>query len=127
MPRIIDPPEAKALSKYATAIAHKASGERLVISGQLGTTPDGKVMDGLEAQMTQAFTNVFAVLKAAGFDKRHLVKLTTFTTMPVQVDIFRKVRDRMLDGQLVATTYLVVAGLAAPQFLVEIEGEAVKE
>jgi enamine deaminase RidA (YjgF/YER057c/UK114 family) len=127
MARVISPPEAKALSKYAPAVAHAAGGERLVISGQLGIKPDGTVLEGLEAQMVQAFENLFTVLKAGGFEKRHLVKVMTFVTVPGEVDLFRRVRDRMLEGHLAATTYLVVAGLAAPQFLVEIEGEAVKD
>jgi hypothetical protein len=36
-------------------------------------------------------------------------------------------RDRKLGGHLCAATYLEVAGLASPQFLVEIEAEAVCE
>ncbi|HEX8164610.1 MAG TPA: RidA family protein [Beijerinckiaceae bacterium] len=37
------------------------------------------------------------------------------------------VRDRQFAGHAPASTYLEIAGLASPRFLVEIEGEAVKE
>ena len=70
---------------------------------------------------------LFGVLRAAGFEKRHLVKVTIFVTERGSVGVFRDVRDRMLDGHLCACTYLEIAGLAAPQLLVEIEGEAVKD
>ena len=44
-----------------------------------------------------------------------------------QVAAYRQVRDKMLNGHLCANTYLEIEGLAAPEFLVEIEGEAVRE
>lgn len=125
--RIIKPADSvKPASKYAQGVVHGA-GQRLVISGQLGLKPDGTIEHGLEQQMERAWNNVFAVLRAAGFEKRHLVKATAFVTQPGQVGVYRAVRDRMLDGHECAMTYLHVAGLAAPEFLVEIEAEAVKD
>ena len=56
-----------------------------------------------------------------------LVKMTTYVTVPGSVATFRRVRDRRFAGHAPASTYLEVAGLASPRFLVEIEGEAVKE
>jgi enamine deaminase RidA (YjgF/YER057c/UK114 family) len=43
------------------------------------------------------------------------------------VAVFRAVRDRKLLGHAPAATCLEVAGLARPEWLVEIEAEAVKE
>ena len=77
-----------------------------------------------EAQLEQAFSNVFAVLRAAGMDKQHLVKLTVLLTRADEVGSYRTVRDRLLDGHIVASTLMVVAGLASPDFLVEIEAVA---
>jgi len=118
---------AKPTSKYAQGVLHGAGGQRLVISGQVGVRPDGSIEQGLEAQMERAWGNLFGVLKAAGFEKRHLVKITIFVTQPGVVAISRSVRDRMLDGHVCSSTYLQVAGLASPDYLVEIEAEAVKE
>ena len=117
----------KPASRYVQGVQHKLSGERLVVSGQLGMKPDGTLEEGMERQMERAWMNVFGVLKAAGFDKTHLVKVTVFVTESGQTALYRQVRDRMLDGHMCANTYLQIAGLAAPQFLVEIEAEAVKE
>jgi 2-iminobutanoate/2-iminopropanoate deaminase len=58
-------------SNYAQAVLHSANAQRLVISGQVGLTPDGKLLEGMEAQLRQCWANLFAVMKAAGFDKRH--------------------------------------------------------
>lgn len=117
----------KPASNYAQAVIHAAGAERIVIAGQLGVQPDGTVMDGLEAQMEQAWLNVFGILEAGGFEKKHLVKATIFVTLPGQVAVYRAVRDRMLEGHLCANTYVEISALAAPQFLVEIEAEAVRE
>ncbi len=118
---------AKPASRYAQGVLHQAAGQRLVISGQVGVKPDGSVEQGLEAQIERAWSNLFGVLDAAGFDKRHLVRITIFATVPDAVAASRTIRDRMLDGHVCASTYLQVAGLASPDLLVEIEAEAIKE
>lgn len=117
----------KPASSYAQAVLHKASGERLVISGQLGLKADGTLEQGLEAQMIQAWRNIFAIMESEGFPKTSLLRANIYVTQPGQVAVYRAVRDRMLEGHLCANTYLEIAGLAAPEFLVEIEAEAVRE
>jgi enamine deaminase RidA (YjgF/YER057c/UK114 family) len=57
--------------------------------------------------------------------KRDLVKITAFVTRDGATARYREIRDRMLEGHAPAATYLVVAGLASPEMLVEIEAEAV--
>lgn len=126
--QLINPDDiAKPASNYAQGVVHEAGAQRLVISGQVGVRPDGSTEQGLEAQTERAWSNLVGVLSAAGFERRHLVKVTIFVTLPGAVDVSRKVRDRVLDGHVCASTYLQVAGLARPDLLVEIEAEAVKE
>jgi 2-iminobutanoate/2-iminopropanoate deaminase len=117
----------KPASKYSQGIVVSTARERLIISGQVGLRPDGRVEPSTRAQMERTWTNLFAVLEAAGFEKRHLVKMTIFVTEPGQTALFREIRDRMMEGHLCAATYLQVAGLASPEFKFEIEAEAVKE
>jgi 2-iminobutanoate/2-iminopropanoate deaminase len=117
----------KPASNYAQGVVHRTGGERVVVSGQLGLKPDGTLESGIKAQMERAWLNVFGVLAEAGFTKRDLVRCTVYVTEPGQVAVYREVRDRMLEGHTCANTYLQIAGLAAPAFLVEIEAEAVKE
>ena len=113
-------------SNYAQAVVHAAAAERMVIAGQLGLRPDGSLEDGLEAQMERAWKNIFALLEAGGFTREHLVRATIYVTVPGQVAIYRQVRDRMLAGHLCANTYIEISALASPEFLVEIEAEAVR-
>jgi enamine deaminase RidA (YjgF/YER057c/UK114 family) len=117
----------KPASNYVQGVVHGATAERIVISGQLGLRPDGTLEVGLEAQMERAWSNLFAVMTAGGFDREHLIRATIYVTMTGQVAVYRKIRDRMLAGHLCANTYLEISALAAPEFLVEIEAEAVKE
>ena len=117
----------KPASDYVQCVIHSANAERIVISGQVGVRPDGTIVEGLEAQTEQVFQNIFAVLENTGFKREHLVKIVAYCTEPGTVAVFRDVRDRVLEGHLCASTYLEISGLAAPQFMIEIEGEAVKE
>ena len=117
----------KPASSYVQGVVHKSTAERLVISGQVGAAPDGRIEKGTRAQMERAWTNLLGVLKAAGMERRNLVKITVFMTEPGQVGLYREMRDKHLAGHLCAATYLQVAGLATPDYLVEIEAEAVKE
>lgn len=117
----------KPASNYAQCVLHAANAERLVISGQVGVAPGGTVAQGLEAQTEQTFKNLLAVLDGAGFKREHLVKIVAYVTVPGQVAVFREIRERMLGDHLCASTYLEISGLASPDLLVEVEGEAVKD
>jgi 2-iminobutanoate/2-iminopropanoate deaminase len=128
MAHIINPPDiAQPASKYAQAVVHGANARRIVVSGQIGVKPDGTLEVGLEAQLRRAWTNIFACLAAGGFAKTDLIRTTIYVTQKSQVAVSRRVRDEMLAGHLCASTYLEIAGLAAPEYLAEIEAEAVRE
>lgn len=96
----------------------------LHLSGQVGVAPDGTLAEGAEAQHAQVWRNVLALLEAAGMGPRNLVKITAYVTSAEQVATFRQVRDRLLGGAEPASTLLVVAALANPDWLVEIEAVA---
>lgn len=115
----------KPASAYDQAVMHSGNARRLVISGQVGVTADGTLQEGLEAQLRQCWANLFAVMKAAGFEKRHLVKSVIYVTKPGQIAVSRRIRDEAMAGHTSASTYLEIAGLATPELLCEIEGEAV--
>jgi 2-iminobutanoate/2-iminopropanoate deaminase len=117
----------KPASNYAQAVLHGANAQRLVISGQVGITADGKLLEGMDAQLRQCWANLFAVMKAAGFEKKHLVKTVIYVTQPGQVALSRRIRDEALEGLLTASTFIQCAGLASPDLLCEIEGEAVMD
>ena len=112
-------------SKYSQGVIVPASGRRLIISGQIGMTKDGKVVAGMEAQLRLTWANLLEVLKAGGMAPSDLVKVTTFVTDRNAVGLVRQIRDENMQGHRPASTFLVVAGLAMPELLCEIEAEAV--
>lgn len=117
----------KPASNYSQAVEVPAGGRRLIISGQVGANADGVVADSYEAQAEQAWQNILAILADAGMTAANLVKIIVYDVAPGNVAAYRAIRDRMLDGHAPASTYVVVAGLASPAFLTEIEAEAVAE
>jgi 2-iminobutanoate/2-iminopropanoate deaminase len=125
MPKYHRPPTiAPPFSRYSHGVETEGNVRWLHISGQVGVTPDGKLADGAEAQIEQAWRNVLNVLDAAGMGPRDLVKVTTFLINRADLATARAVRDRMLQGAEPASTLLFVVGLASPDWLVEIEAIA---
>ncbi|HRK25606.1 MAG TPA: RidA family protein [Beijerinckiaceae bacterium] len=128
MPRFFNPKTtARPSSKFSHGVVHSARARRLVISGQVGVLADGTILPDLEGQMQAAWDNLIATLEEAGMGITDLIKITAFVTVPGAVNVFRKVRDQRLMGHCPASTYLEVSGLARPDFMFEIEGEAVVE
>lgn len=113
-------------SKYSQGAIVPTTGKRLIIAGQVGIAPDGTLEQGFEAQSRRAWSNLFAVLAAAGMKKTNLIKITVFVTLPDVTSIYRTIRDEVMEGHMPPMTYIVCAGLAAPGMLVEIEGEAMQ-
>ena len=119
-PKTVAPP----FSRYSHGVEAPDNARWLHVSGQVGVTPEGNVLGGAEAQIEQAWRNVLSVLEAAGMGPRDLVKVTTFLIDRADLPIARAVRDRMLQGAEPASTLLFVAGLASPEWQVEIEAIA---
>ncbi len=67
------------INKYSAAIR---SGDLLFVSGQVGSRDDGTAEPDFTRQVNQAFTNLAAVLKAAGCSFNDVVDVTTFHTDP---------------------------------------------
>jgi 2-iminobutanoate/2-iminopropanoate deaminase len=114
-------------AQYSHGVAHSARARRLLISGQVGVRPDGTIAKSLEEQMEVAWDNLIEVLREGGMAVTDLVKVVTFATAPGSVALARRIRQKKLGQHAPASTYLEVAGLASPEFLFEVEGEAVSE
>lgn len=128
MPKFMNPDTvAKPTSNYSQAVEVSANARRLIISGQVGVKPDGTIVKGLEAQTEQVFDNIIAVLKAADMDLSNLVKIVTYCTVQGQMPAIRAARSRKLGTQAPASTMLFISALANPEYLIEVEAEAVKE
>ena len=80
MAAIITSPNAPAaLGPYSHAVL---AGDTLYTSGQIGLIPETGVLagDAIEAQATQGFSNLKAVLAAADMTFQNVVKTTVFLT-----------------------------------------------
>jgi enamine deaminase RidA (YjgF/YER057c/UK114 family) len=110
--------------RYAHAARVEGAARRLVISGQVGIAPDGTVLEGGPAQMEQALANLKAILAAEGMGFGDVVKMTVFLTDAALIPAWRTARGAAMEGHVSASTLLIVAGLADPRFVVEVEAEA---
>jgi len=95
--------------------------DTLYIAGQLGRDADLNVIEGAEAQFTQAFENVSKVLQAAGAGFDDVVDMLTFHVDMRDLPLFMNVKDRYFSGRVPAWTGIGVAALAMPGLLVEIK------
>ncbi len=105
-----------------------AEGKRLLfIAGQTAVDADGNVVGKGDAavQAEQVLKNMKAVLDEAGGSFADLVKITTYITDPRYRDDINPARLKYMGDNPPGSTLVVVAGLANPDFLVEIEAIAV--
>jgi len=122
-PKKIAPPNSPS---YHHGIEVPPNARWLSVAGQVGKDPDGKVPPSFEAQCENVWDNILAVLAEAGMGPQDIVKVTTFLTRKEDIAASRTVRDKKLGNIAPTSTLLVIAGLAAPEFLVEIEATAAK-
>jgi enamine deaminase RidA (YjgF/YER057c/UK114 family) len=111
-------------SRYVQTVEVPAGLRTVHVSGQVGIDGEGRTVEGFEAQAEQALRNVIACLAHHGMGARDIVKLNVFLTRASDVAAWRAVRDRLLPDEPVASTLLVVAALAGPAWLVEVEAIA---
>jgi enamine deaminase RidA (YjgF/YER057c/UK114 family) len=105
-------------------------GNTVYIAGQVSAGPDGNVVGkgDPEAQARQVWRNIEAAVKSAGGTLQNVVKTTTYVTSINYAAAVRKVREELYQSSNPPTsTLLVVAGLASPDYMVEIEAIAVVE
>lgn len=122
-----NPKSVSLAGKYSLG-AEVPQGARLFyVSGQVGVDSKGKLQAGIEKQVEQVWKNIREVLKSAGMGLGDVVKVTVFLTDSRFIGPYREVRDRFFPkAPFPASTLLIVAGLADPGMLVEVEVVAAK-
>ena len=103
------------------------SGNIVFIAGQVGVDKDGQVVGegDIEAQTRQTLANLEAAVKAAGGKKEDILSITTYILDRNDLPGLRKARGDFFGDNPLASTLLVISGLARPEFLIEIEARAV--
>ncbi len=119
----LTPPQAA----YSHAALVPAGTELLVIAGQLGIDADGNLGDGIEEQAERAFRNIETILAAEGMTPANIVRLQTFLTDRAYRAPAGEARQLVFGDAKPPSTLLIVAGLAAPEFLIEVEAMAARD
>jgi 2-iminobutanoate/2-iminopropanoate deaminase len=128
---MLQPTNPKTVHKPQAAYSHTVkvppNAEWLTVSGQVGINRKGQLQSGPRRQCEQAYRNVLACLKANGMNKQHLVLTRIFLTDGRFLAEARAARAKVLgEATLCASTLVIVAGLASPDMVVEIEAVAAK-
>jgi enamine deaminase RidA (YjgF/YER057c/UK114 family) len=122
----ITTPQARPVANYKMA-TRMEGGRLLYVSGQVAWDTSGNIVGkgDVGAQARQTFRNLRQVLQAAGGDLGSLMKMTTYITRIEDRPAVAEARGEVFDGEVPASTLIVVKSLFHPDFLVEIEGVAV--
>jgi enamine deaminase RidA (YjgF/YER057c/UK114 family) len=119
-------PEQKLDNDLCQAVV--ARGRTVFVRGQVGQNLDTAVNVGVGdagAQADQAMSNIKQLLGEAGASLEHICKVTIYLTDPRFREAVYLVIGRWLKGVYPVSTGIVVAGLARPEWLVEVEVIAV--
>jgi enamine deaminase RidA (YjgF/YER057c/UK114 family) len=105
-----------------------ASGRMVFVRGQVGQDLDSSITVGVGdagAQAEQAMLNIKVLLNEAGATLEHICKVTIYLTDPRFREVVYRTIGCWLKGVYPVSTGIVVAGLARPEWLVEVDVIAV--
>lgn len=126
----VQPDGWKAPRGYANGIAVTGAGKLVFVAGQIAWDAQQTLVGGTDmaAQFAQALRNVVAVVRAAGGEPQHVVRMTCYVT---DKDAYlRATREigihwrEILGKHFPAMALVEVAGLLETGALVEIEATA---
>ncbi len=104
------------------------AGNTVYVRGQIGQNLDTSENVGVgdvRAQTEQAMANIDMLLREAGSELDHLVKLTIYLVDPRYREVVYREIGRWTKGVHPISTGLVVSALARPEWLVEVDAIAV--
>jgi reactive intermediate/imine deaminase len=102
-------------------------GKHVFVSGIPGYDPHGALAVGdFPAQMQQVMENIAAILQASGTGWDRVARTRVFLTRPQDFDDMNRIYAAYFpEGKFPARTTMYVHALPQPDFLLEIECEAV--
>jgi 2-iminobutanoate/2-iminopropanoate deaminase len=110
------------------SLATLSTGSKVLhVSGQVAQGPDGQTVGkgDIEKQTVQVLENMTALLEQAGGHLADVARIVVYLTSREHLATVMEVRRRYFREPFPATTAVVVAGLANPEWMVEIEATAV--
>lgn len=112
---------------FSQAVGVDGAKKLVFVGGQNGVTSDGTMLEGIEAQSEQALMNVVEALKAAGASPENVVRLGVYIVQGQDIRTAFGATQKVWGLNPTAVTVLVVAGLANPRALIEVEATAALE
>jgi 2-iminobutanoate/2-iminopropanoate deaminase len=123
MKPIASPEAPRPVAAYSQGIE---AGGLVFTAGQVGIDPaTGALGHGLEAQAALAFSNIAAVLRAAGLGATDVAKVTIFVTDLAQFGVVNAAFERFVGDHRPARSTVGVAALPLGA-LIEVEAIAVR-
>jgi enamine deaminase RidA (YjgF/YER057c/UK114 family) len=126
---VVNPPELGKPRGFAHGLITPAGGRLLFVAGQIGTDAALVGSDAFTAQFERALARVGSVVRAAGGQPEHIVRMTVYVT---SMDRYREsrapLRDvwrRHLGSHYPAMSLVEVSALFDKNARVEIEATAV--
>ena len=111
---------------YSHVCEVKAGSDILYLAGQVGSKPDGSVGATIEEQADNAYANVMTILKANKLTAANITKLLVYVTDRSYRDAANAARRKHLGDARPASTFIICAGLAQPNLMIEIDVTAAR-
>lgn len=123
LPVFRNPPSVHSTGGRYSHIAEVSGAQRWVhLAGQVGKRPDDTIPADTGTQVEVALANILALLAEVGMGPANIVKMVTYLVDAADIPAYREARRKALPAEISpATTLLVIAGLATPEYRVEIE------
>ena len=109
------------LGLYAHGVEVPEDAKLTFVAGQVGMDFDGNLPHDFESQARNSWNNCLAVLEHNRLRVSDVVHVKHFITDPSNLTAYNEVRAEYLGENRPTSTLLIVAGLADPDFLVEVE------
>lgn len=119
-PQSIQPP----FAPYSHGIEVPVGAKLVFCSGQLGIARDGTVPPDCDGQTRLCFENIAAILAESDMSLANIVRINAFVTGREHLSPYMAVRNSLFKELYPASTLMIVAGFARPEFVVEIEAIA---
>ena len=126
--KTINPPTVFNSLQYGFSQAMEVrEGRRILLSGQVGVDADERTVGpGIAEQTATALDNIEKVLAAAEGDLSHVIMLRLYiveSARDQQEPIAAALRERFPSNPP-PSSWIIVSGLSLPEWLIEIEAEA---
>ena len=97
----------------------------VTVSGTVGRNADGSVPAGAYPQARRALEIILDALAEVGARPEHVVRTRTFVTDVACFGHVARAHNEVFAEVRPATSFLAVSALLAPEFLLEIEADAI--